>query len=222
MNLHEKLIAVRKQITYIQKGTYNQKQNFKYVSSTNILEHIRPLLDDNGILIVPRIMAYNARLHAYSKSSGYFTELIIEYEVINVEKPDDKITIKWYAQGLDQSEKGVGKALTYGEKYLFLKLFNVPTDVDDPDSYEEKKGKKSGEGPKSETDTPTTHSSVELVSTARDYYAKLIDKTSEANALGFYKHAKVQSGLTPHKSIETGDPTQITKVIEMLKLKLGE
>lgn len=46
--------------------------------------------------------------------------------------------IPWYAQGLDvEGEKGVGKLLTYGEKYLFLKLFNIATDKDDPDSFQD-------------------------------------------------------------------------------------
>jgi hypothetical protein len=45
----------------------------------------------------------------------------------------------FYAQGVDiAGEKGVGKALTYGEKYFLLKTFNIATDKDDPDAFQEK------------------------------------------------------------------------------------
>ena len=41
---------------------------------------------------------------------------------------------------MDDGEKGVGKALTYAEKYFMLKFFNIPTDKDDPDSFQKKRG----------------------------------------------------------------------------------
>ena len=44
----------------------------------------------------------------------------------------------FFASGLNGDEKGVGSALTYAERYFFLKYFNVPTDSDDPDSFQEK------------------------------------------------------------------------------------
>jgi len=43
--------------------------------------------------------------------------------------------VRFYSQGVDLAgEKGVGKALTYAEKYFFMKYFHVPTGKDDPDS----------------------------------------------------------------------------------------
>jgi hypothetical protein len=44
----------------------------------------------------------------------------------------------FYSSGINGDEKGVGSALTYAERYFFLKYFNVPTDDDDPDSFQEK------------------------------------------------------------------------------------
>lgn len=34
--------------------------------------------------------------------------------------------------------EGIGKALTYAEKYFLLKQFNIPTDNDDPDSFQQR------------------------------------------------------------------------------------
>lgn len=128
MNLHEKLIEVRKKIPRVSKDAKNSK--YDYVSSSNVLGKIRPLLDEQKILIIPNIVDAKAQ---YGEKT-IFTELTIEFHIINAEKTDEKITISWYGQGIDYSgEKGVGKALTYAEKYLLLKLFNIPTDGDDPD-----------------------------------------------------------------------------------------
>jgi hypothetical protein len=58
---------------------------------------------------------------------------------VNADKPDEVIECPWYGQGVDiAGEKGVGKALTYAEKYFILKQFNIATDKDDPDAFQEK------------------------------------------------------------------------------------
>ncbi len=62
----------------------------------------------------------------------------------------------------------------------------------------------------------------ELVSTARDYYIQLQDAKGKSLAIGFYNHAKQKAGLESYVSIETGTPEQITKVIDLLKIKIEE
>jgi len=57
------------------------------------------------------------------------------YYWYNTEPPNDVIEQPWYAQGLDAQELGVGKALTYAEKYAILKMLNIPTSQDDPDAH---------------------------------------------------------------------------------------
>jgi len=58
---------------------------------------------------------------------------------VNIDDPSDTAKVSWYAQGVDLAgEKGVGKALTYAEKYFLLKTFNIATDKDDPDAFQEK------------------------------------------------------------------------------------
>ena len=58
----------------------------------------------------------------------------MEMEWVDTES-GETLSVPWYAQGVDLAgEKGVGKALTYAEKYFLLKFFHVPTKKDDPDS----------------------------------------------------------------------------------------
>ena len=142
MNIYEKLIEVRKAVPYLQKT--NMGAQYKYVGSSDVLGAIRNAMDDQKLMVIPRVLRTNVitsegENQRGGKTTKYFTEGWLEYTVVNAEKPDEAIVIPWYAQGLDtEGEKGVGKLLTYGEKYLFLKLFNIATDKDDPDAFQEK------------------------------------------------------------------------------------
>lgn len=136
-NIHQRLLAVRQQVTGLSKdGQSNFGERFKYVSSNNILGQLRPLLDAEGVMLEVRIVAHRM-VHKWEAGMGerkeHLTELDVEFVWVNVDNPQDRIVSPWYGQGLDTGEKGVGKALTYAEKYFLLKQFSIPTDEDDPD-----------------------------------------------------------------------------------------
>ena len=138
MNIYQKLIEIREAVPYLKKE--NRGTQYNYVSSSQVIAAVRSKLDELGLMITPEITDH--ALHASKDKRGtdvYLTELSLKYTIINTEKPEEKIIFPWYAQGIDRAgEKGVGKALTYAEKYFFLKLFNVPTDQDDPDAFQRK------------------------------------------------------------------------------------
>lgn len=148
MNLIQKLIEVRKSCPYLKKE--NNGEQYKYVSSSQTLASLKSKMDELGLLLVPRIVGKNVRESTvefkdkYDKpkrQTTYFTELDMEYTWINADDPSDTLASTWYGQGVDiAGEKGVGKALTYAEKYFMLKFFNIPTDKDDPDAFHKKHG----------------------------------------------------------------------------------
>jgi len=133
LNLHQKLIEVRKGVDYLQQA--NQGVGFKYVSSSQVIMALRTAMNEQGVLLVPQTKSATVSDHiTQTKKTWKFTELHTTYTWINADNPEEKIECQWYSQGLDDMEKGVGKALTYGEKYFLLKFFNIPTDKDDPDA----------------------------------------------------------------------------------------
>jgi hypothetical protein len=142
VNVYQKLVEVRKVVTYIQKE--KEGSQYKYVSSSQVLHAVRSKMDEVGLLLVPRVTGHvvSESVIEFKSNTGdvnkrtttYFTELDMTLTWVNAEKPDETIECAWYAQGVDiAGEKGVGKALTYGEKTFLLKQFNIPTDTDDPD-----------------------------------------------------------------------------------------
>lgn len=137
-NLYTKLLEVQKSVNYLQKE--NSGQQFSYVSSSQVLASIKKSMDEQGLLLAPAITAHEV-LQSSTKSGTamYFTELEIEFTWINANKPDETLKIPFYSQGTDLAgEKGVGKALTYAEKYFLLKFFHIATDKDDPDAFQER------------------------------------------------------------------------------------
>ena len=136
-NIYEKLIEVRKSCEYLKKD--NAGFQFKFVSSSQTLGSLRKAMDEQGLLLIPSVLENKVSDHTTSKDGHeYFTELVMTFTWVNAEKPEERIDCKWYGQGLDTGEKGVGKALTYAEKYFLLKFFNIATDKDDPDSFQKK------------------------------------------------------------------------------------
>jgi hypothetical protein len=137
MNIYQKLIEVRKEVPYLKKDTEGYK--FKYVSSSQALSAVRNKMDELGLLLIPSVRAFEVRDHQTKQGAHeYFTILTVLFTWINAENPEEKIECKWTGQGLDSGEKGVGKACTYAEKYFLLKFFNVATDKDDPDAFQDR------------------------------------------------------------------------------------
>jgi hypothetical protein len=136
VNIYEKLIEVRKTVPYLQKETKGYQYN--YTASSQVLAAVRAKMDELGLLLIPEVLDHNVTATQDSKGrTSYFTELGMRMTWVDAENPDERIQSTWYAQGLDlEGEKGVGKALTYGEKYFLLKFFNIATDKDDPDSFQ--------------------------------------------------------------------------------------
>lgn len=142
LNLYEKLSEVRKAVPYLQKG--KKGSQFSYVGSSDVLGALHEKINEMGLILIPEITWHNVtayeRINAKGNTSNdYFTEAEILFTWVNAENPEEQLPIRWYGQGTDLGgEKGIGKLLTYAEKYHFLKLFNIATDADDPDSFQQK------------------------------------------------------------------------------------
>ena len=134
-NIYQKLLNVRKSVPFLQKDADGPQ--FKYISAAAILAALRKSMDDEGLLLVPQVTGKELREYESEKGTQIFlTELNIDFTWVNAENPDEHIRCPWYSQGIDYaSERGVGKAMTYAEKYFLLKFFNIPTEkADDPDA----------------------------------------------------------------------------------------
>ncbi len=136
MNLYEKLLKIQVAVDRFVKDNQvgEGKQAYRAVSSEQVLEKVRPLMNTNKLLLIPNVTGANVTVGSTSSGTArYLTELTMTMTWYDVES-GESLSVPWYGQGVDLAgEKGVGKANTYAEKYFIMKFFHVPTPKDDPD-----------------------------------------------------------------------------------------
>lgn len=133
--LNVKLVALQSSVDKFIKDGYNAESKYKFVSSDEVLNRLRPQMCELSLLLEMHVKEVKVgEGQTRSGTTRFFTELWIDFVWIDAEDGESK-TIPFYAQGTDLAgEKGVGKALTYAEKYFFMKQFHIPTSDADPDN----------------------------------------------------------------------------------------
>lgn len=138
MNIHQKLVEVRKSIGGFTKD--KKSYSYSYVSGTQVLGKIQDKMNELGVLLIPSIIDQNFEKHEYTNSKGkdcldFLVYGSMTYKWVNADDPDDCIEVPFYYTGAqDDVSKAFGSGLTYSERYFIIKFFNLPTDADDPDA----------------------------------------------------------------------------------------
>jgi hypothetical protein len=122
--IYERIHAVMKDLKYIQKGEKKVNGQYSFAGHDKVTSEVRKHLVTHGIVVVPSVTSHS--------QDGNRTVVDIETAFINVDNPDDKVVINFFGYGVDNQDKGPGKAFSYAKKYAFLQLFCLETG-DDPE-----------------------------------------------------------------------------------------
>jgi DNA-directed RNA polymerase subunit M/transcription elongation factor TFIIS len=133
-SVFRKLMALQRAIPVIPKDAHNEKMGFGYVSSSAVLKRIREAMDEIGLLLLFNVVHHEVIQGAAYRGQQALTVIDVEATWIDADNPSSRVTMIWSGQGADDGEKGIGKALTYMEKYNLLKCLHIPTDEIDPDA----------------------------------------------------------------------------------------
>lgn len=141
LNLHQKLIEVRKQVPYIQKNA--DGFNFKYVQGSVLLGLLKPKMDELGVLLsydIEEMKTENVEKNIRGKNvlTGRTTAKFV-FTFVNADKPGDEIRKTLWFQIIGDDIQDVGSMCTYALRYFLLGFFNIPSDKDDPDTFEKSK-----------------------------------------------------------------------------------
>lgn len=122
-NLHQRIAEAMGKVTYIQK---ERKQGMRYtiVSHDAVTAKVRPALLEAGVIYYP--------IRCDTSQTGNRTEARMVIRFANVEEPTDHIDVESFGYGIDDQDKGPGKAMSYAVKYALLKTLGLETG-DDPD-----------------------------------------------------------------------------------------
>lgn len=126
LNIHQRIHAIMKDVSYVQKGNKKVNNHYKFVSHDAVTSKVRPALLKHGVLAVPSY--FDISVH------GNRTNCSMSMKFVNIDKPEDYIDIPCagFGQGIDPQDKGAGKAMSYAYKYALLKIFALETG-DDPE-----------------------------------------------------------------------------------------
>lgn len=123
-NLLCRMLDIMAELDYIQKGDAKVNGQYRFVSHDQVTAKIHPLLVKHRVLAIPSIVSHS--------QEGNRTVAEVSTTFMNVDKPEDKLTVRFLGYGVDSGDKGPGKAVSYAFKYAILKVFCLETG-DDPD-----------------------------------------------------------------------------------------
>lgn len=130
LNIYQKINNVMKEVSYIQKGTKQVNNQYRFVSHDQVTSIMHDPLTKNGIAMIPTVKSFSV--------NGNRTEILVNVKFVNIDDPLDFFDVDYLGFGIDASDKGPGKAISYACKYALLKTFCLETG-DDPDQEQDTK-----------------------------------------------------------------------------------
>ena len=112
------------ELTYIQKGDAKVNGQYRFVSHDDVSEKVHPMLVKHRVLALPTTLSIN--------QEGNRTVIMQRVFFVNADNPVDQFSVDFPGYGVDPSDKGPGKAISYAYKYAMLKTFCLETG-EDPD-----------------------------------------------------------------------------------------
>lgn len=141
LNLFQKIADVKANIDGFTKDTEGYK--YHYVSGSQVLHKIRAKMEEHNLLFMPTIESAEYKeievLEKGKMKPNILVAVNLKYTWVNADNPEERFEMPFYAVGhQDDASKALGTALTYSERYLLMKMFNIPTDEDDADAKQKK------------------------------------------------------------------------------------
>ena len=127
MTLHEKILAIMRDVQYLAKDDTVEfgKTKYKALSEEKVTAIMRAEAIKYNIVVYP--------IEQRWERIGQISHVDVRYKIVNVDDPDDYIEVVSCGDGADTQDKGAGKAMTYAYKYMWLRTFALPTG-EDPDN----------------------------------------------------------------------------------------
>lgn len=232
LNLHQKLVEVRKSIDAFTKDS--QSYGYSYVSGTQVLTKIKDKMDELGVLLFPSILNQTHEIFPYKDKYGKDKQDFLvfgqmNYKWVNADKPTEEIEIPFQYMGQqDDISKAFGSGLTYSERYFLLKFFGVPTDSDDPDNKKEEKPKnQNSQKPQQgqQQSKPPVTGDPNLLTDAQKKKINVMitqaEKKYEITREKVIETLGTKDGVKPFEHVSNLTKAQASKVIEVLTTIIG-
>ncbi len=138
MNIYQRINAVMTEVEYVQKdkAVSGGGANYKAVTHDQAVAVLRRSLVKHGIVVVPCqnsgefLQMRDMNVKPEPIKMGLYTG---SYTVtfVNMDDPNDKVSVDVQAHANDNGDKAPGKAFTYAVKAALLKMFTLETGEND-------------------------------------------------------------------------------------------
>lgn len=124
LNIYQKILKVMKSVKYVQKSDKKVNGQYTFVTHDSVVAAMHDPLVEAGIAVIPSVVNM--------EQDGNRTSMEILVTFVNVDDPEEKVSVSSHGYGIDTQDKGPGKAYSYAYKYALLKMFCLETG-DDPE-----------------------------------------------------------------------------------------
>ena len=148
MSIYKKLLEIQKEVKGLSKD--KKSHNYGYVTGNKLLSFIKPIMDRQGIILKQEVVSIENIRQDYKvwdkwakpvadwkPKNEILSKVMMRFTWVDCET-GEKDENMFGANGQNDWEKGLGSALTYGERYFLLKFFHIATDEDDIDNPQRK------------------------------------------------------------------------------------
>lgn len=184
----EAINKVKQETEAVSKTGKNQAQRYKYATHNDVLNEVRDSLVKNKLVIIPTDVKDIHTIEKEKSNVHFFTQVYTAYHV------DEGVPVEICIRcaGSDSGDKSAYKANTGAMKYLFIDLFNLPTDADpENDSNDVKTPAKKLSPPSYKTESPSTNSNPWLNPNTKEWDEAVAYLKSGKPMAGLYQKYKI-------------------------------
>lgn len=140
IKLFGKILEAQKAAGPMKKDSKNKMQNYTFVSSENVLNVAPGLFHDVGIVITIGVVSRDTtRMTTKAGGDAILCSIVLRAYITDSET-GYTIERDFVGDGYNQTDKAPYVAMTGTEKYVYLKLLQIPTTDDDPENDNGKRG----------------------------------------------------------------------------------
>jgi hypothetical protein len=134
-SVHAAICAVRRAVPYVQKQR-SQGMNYSFVGIENVLNELRPVLDQAGLSVIP-VRTRVVLSGEYKTSKGAVMQRIVlraAYRITHAAS-DTSVEVEAVGEASDSGDKATPKAMTSAQKAMLRQVFLLESGDLDPDTY---------------------------------------------------------------------------------------
>lgn len=114
--------------TGISKDRRNQQQGYQFRGIDDVYNALSPLLAENGLCILPRMLSRTCEERQTAKGGVLFYVTVeAEFDFVCAED-GSKCVVRTYGEAMDSGDKATNKAMSAAYKYAAFQTFAIPTE----------------------------------------------------------------------------------------------